>query len=144
MARMQPSERRYWREFLELYRELPCLWDVKAKEYCDRNKKNAAYELMIMKLKEKDEAATRESVVKRINIFRSSFRKEHKKVLSSYKYEEVYQPTLWYYDDLKFLLQDGIQDSSVNNYPVSKIVLFISCEVFNEGFIPSMKWTGEK
>jgi len=79
------EERRFWSEFIEIYREYPCLWKIKSKEYSDKVKRNVAYDLLVEKLKEKDGAATRELVTKKINNMRSSFRKEFKKVLSSMK-----------------------------------------------------------
>jgi len=38
-------------EFIHMYREYPCLWKVKSKEYSDRIKKNLAYEHLTTKLK---------------------------------------------------------------------------------------------
>ena len=79
------DDRRFWIEFIDIYRENPCLWKVKSKEYSDRNKKNAAYDLLVEKMREKDKEASREFVTKKINNFRSAFRKEYKKVLASMK-----------------------------------------------------------
>ena len=39
-------------EFIELYKSEPCLWKVKADEYHDRDKRDAAYRKLVMKLKE--------------------------------------------------------------------------------------------
>lgn len=60
-----------------------CLWKIKSKEYSDRNKKSAAYEVLVKKLKEIDTEANRETMAKKVNNLRSSFRKELKKVLKS-------------------------------------------------------------
>lgn len=79
------KERQFWAEFIEIHKENPCLWKIKSKEYSDKVKKNAAYDLLVEKLKEKDADATRELVTKKINNMRSSFRKECKKVSSSMK-----------------------------------------------------------
>ncbi|XP_064104319.1 uncharacterized protein LOC135214179 [Macrobrachium nipponense] len=68
--------------------------------------KNEAYETLVKKLREK-ESATRDTVTKKINNMRSSFRKEMKKVENSKKSgaatDDVYRPSLWYYDQLLFL-----------------------------------------
>ncbi|KAL7639705.1 UNVERIFIED_CONTAM: hypothetical protein RMT77_010209 [Armadillidium vulgare] len=101
------DNRVFWREFIELYREYPCLWKVGTKEYGDRNKKSAAYKILANKLREKFEGANRETVVRKINTLRSCFRKEYKKVQASLKSgamaADVYRPSLWYYDLLLFL-----------------------------------------
>jgi Alcohol dehydrogenase transcription factor Myb/SANT-like. len=44
--------KKFLTEFIELYKSLPCLWKIKSKDYVDRNKKNAAYDLMVEKLRE--------------------------------------------------------------------------------------------
>lgn len=65
------------------------------------------YEKLINKLKEKYSDANREMVVKKINTFRTTYRKELKKVEMSEKSgagtDDVYEPTLWYYHILSFL-----------------------------------------
>lgn len=117
------DERAFWRDFIEIYRENPCLWNTKCKEYSNRDMKNVAYNVLINKLKEKDSGANRDTVVRKINTFRSSFRKEHHKVQSSYKSgaatDDVYNPSLWYYQDLYFLLDVEAQRPSVSNIQVS-------------------------
>jgi hypothetical protein len=50
--------------FIEIYKVNPCLWKVKSKEHSDKNKKLLAYEKLAEKLREKDPAANKESVVK--------------------------------------------------------------------------------
>jgi len=56
-----------------VYREYPCLWKVKNKEYSDTVKKNLAYEHLTTELKEIDPDANKEKVVKKINFLRSCF-----------------------------------------------------------------------
>lgn len=77
------EERQSMIEFIEIYRSNPCLWKIKSKEYSDKVKRNAAYDLLVEKLKSKDDGANRDAVTKKINNIRSSFRKEYKKVLQS-------------------------------------------------------------
>lgn len=63
-------------EFIVLFRDLPCLWQTKSKDYHDRTKKAAAYEKLVQKLKEVEPQATKDCVLKEINNLRSSYRKE--------------------------------------------------------------------
>lgn len=66
-------------EFIEAYRNFPCLWRIKSNEYKDRNKKNRAYEELLNKYKEVDQSATIQTVKTKIDSLRGSFRKEMKK-----------------------------------------------------------------
>ena len=67
------DNKQFWEEFIELYRERPCLWDTKSREYSNRNIRNSAYEALITKCKEKFPDADRNFVSKKINSLRSSF-----------------------------------------------------------------------
>ncbi|XP_037917861.1 uncharacterized protein LOC119655801 [Hermetia illucens] len=94
-------------EFIELYRSFTCLWLVKSKEYSDRNKKDLAYIELVKKFKEFDPSADRNTVVKKINALRTVYKKELSKVKSSEKSgagaDDIYKPSLWYFDLLHFL-----------------------------------------
>lgn len=99
-------------EFIEIYRSERCLWRVKSKEYHDREKRDAAYEKLVIKLKELEPDATKKSVVKKINNLRSNVRKEKKKhdvsMKSGSSTENIYKSKLWYIDLFDFL---GDQDT---------------------------------
>ena len=83
MADLRTVSREFLTELIHMYREYPCLWKVKNKEYSDRVQKNLAYEYLTTKLKEFDPDANKEKVVKKVNSLRSCFRKELKKVNDS-------------------------------------------------------------
>lgn len=104
---MSVGNKKFWAEFLELYRSLPVLWRVKSEEYCNRVLKTSAYEKMVTKLKEIDPTADREKVTRKINTFRSNYRRDLKKTKQSEKSgagaEDIFQSSLWYYDHLHFL-----------------------------------------
>jgi hypothetical protein len=89
-----------------MYRSNPCLWKVKSKEYMDRDK-NDAYETLVKKRQQVDPTANRDLVTKKNNSFRSTYRKELMKVKKSERSgsgsEEVYVPSLWYFQLLSFL-----------------------------------------
>ena len=103
------DDRTFWLDFIRLYEENPCLWKVKSKDYNNRFKKTRAYDILINKLKEKYENPNRETVVKKINILRSSFRKELRKVKESVSSgavgDDIYHPNLWFYDHLLFVTE---------------------------------------
>nr|XP_022914069.1 uncharacterized protein LOC111424673 [Onthophagus taurus]XP_022914070.1 uncharacterized protein LOC111424673 [Onthophagus taurus]XP_022914071.1 uncharacterized protein LOC111424673 [Onthophagus taurus] len=81
MSDCRTLSRDFLREFLEMYRELPCLWHVKPKAYLDKNKKNDAYKMLVKKLQVVQPNATKAFVITKINSLRGGFRREHKKVL---------------------------------------------------------------
>ena len=83
MADLRTVSREFLTEFIHMYREYPCLWKVKSKEYSVTVKKNLAYGQLTTKLKEIDPDANKEKVTKKINSLRSCFRTELKKVNDS-------------------------------------------------------------
>ncbi|KAJ8953479.1 hypothetical protein NQ318_023600, partial [Aromia moschata] len=107
MADLRQCSREFLTEFIALYESFPCVWRVKSKEYSDRDKKAEAYERLVEKYKEIDATANRETVVKKINSLRSVYRKELAKVNKSIRSgsgeDEIYKPSLWYFDLLHFL-----------------------------------------
>ncbi|XP_064082898.1 uncharacterized protein LOC135198856 [Macrobrachium nipponense] len=112
-----PEDKRFWGEFFQLYKEQPCLWQIKSNHYLNKYIKNEAYGKLAEKLKEKYPDATTDLVKKKINIYRSNFRKEAKKVEDSMRSgtgaDDVYTPTWTYYEDLMFLKdQEAIRTST--------------------------------
>lgn len=107
MADLRQCSREFLTDFISLYESFPCIWRVKSKEYSDRDKKGEAYERLVEKFKEIDVNASRETVVKKVNSLRSVYRKELAKVNKSIRSgageDEIYKPSLWYFDLLHFL-----------------------------------------
>lgn len=107
MAAAKVEDREFWREFIAVYRELPELWKVKCDEYKNRNKKDAAYEKLVAKLKEIEPKADRAIVRSKINSLRTAYRREVKKMKESRKSgrgtDDVYSPNLWYFEEIDFL-----------------------------------------
>ncbi len=101
------EDRSFQLECIDVYKHLPALWKVKSDDYSNRNKKDAAYAVLIEKFKEKYPNYTREDVKKKINSYRTNYRKELKKVQDSERSgagtEQLYEPTLWYFQALAFL-----------------------------------------
>jgi hypothetical protein len=104
--------------FIEVYRSLPELWDTENRHYSNRVKKAVAYDNLIEKLKVLEPDASRGSVVKKINTLRSTFRKELKKVNNSKRSgtsaNNLYIPSLWYYNELLFLVDQETPDKSLS------------------------------
>lgn len=115
---------RYWSKevitnFMEIYKSYPCLWKIKSRDYTNRNLKNAAYDKLVEFSKTINPEANRDYVVKKIQSFRGSFRKEMKKMEESKRSgagsEEIYTPTLWYFDLLLFTIDQELPTPSISN-----------------------------
>jgi len=100
-------DRSILRDFISEYRQLPELWDVRSKDYCNRDKKNAAYKKLLVFYKVLKNNSTIDDVKKKINTLRSNFRKELKKINDSKRSgagtDDVYQPSSWLFEELSFL-----------------------------------------
>lgn len=118
---------------------MPCLWKVKSSDYCNRELKNKCYNNLIEKLKQIDPDANREKVVKKINVFRTNYKRDLKKVKKSEKSgagaDSVFESSLWYFEKLKFLedqecSREGIctmDNESVNVICENFIIYFLYC-----------------
>lgn len=106
-------------EFIEMYRQFPCLWRIKSLEYRDRDKKNKAYEVLLKKYKEIDINATRQTIKNKIDSLRGAFRKELKKVKDSQRSgsgtDDIYNPHLWYFQYLSFLTDQETARTSISS-----------------------------
>ncbi|XP_066908450.1 uncharacterized protein [Halyomorpha halys] len=96
------DHKKFWKEFIELYKEQTCLWDNNSKDYSNRNARNRAYDALVAKCREKFPNAEKYFVAKKINSLRTSFRRQFRKIQESTN--EVVEPTLWYFDLLLFTL----------------------------------------
>lgn len=109
-------------ELIELYRSFPCLWQIKSKDYLNRNKKDLAFTAIVEKLRESDPESdiTKEKVIQKISGLRSTYKREKAKVDASIRSgagaEEIYIPKLWYYHQLGSFLKDQYQPGpSISN-----------------------------
>lgn len=112
-------------EFLEKYRQFPCLWKIKSKDYTNKNLKNRAYDELLTVCKTINPEANRDFVVKKIQSFRGSFRKELKKVEDSKRSgksaDDVHVPTLWYYHLLEFTVDQELPTDSISNFSNTEV-----------------------
>lgn len=100
------DNKEFWKEFIELYESLPCLWNVKDKQYSNKHLKEEGMQTMVEKCKSIFPDADKEFVNKKIKCLRASFRRELRKVIKSKgtgtSPDDVYEPSLWYYELLLF------------------------------------------
>jgi len=109
------SEKEFLLQFISIYRDMPMLWRIKSKEYMDKHKRINAIKKLTELLKVSRRNITEEDVKKKINILRTTFKRENNKVkksmVSGSGTDEVYVPSLWYYKELEFL-QDQMEEES--------------------------------
>ncbi|XP_022181454.1 uncharacterized protein LOC111041489 [Myzus persicae] len=112
------SNEEFWREFISLYRSLPATWKVKSDLYKNRILKEDGYVQLTNKLKEIDLTADINATKKKINTLRSNYRRELKKVVASKKsgagIDDVYLPSVWYFNELEFLRDHEVQISGTS------------------------------
>jgi hypothetical protein len=63
-------------KFLDVYREMPVLWQVRSADYSNRTKRYEAWDLLVQLSREKIPEADLCFVKKKVDSIRASFRKE--------------------------------------------------------------------
>ncbi|PIO22552.1 hypothetical protein AB205_0098530, partial [Aquarana catesbeiana] len=106
-------------QFLEMYRDLPCLWKVRSKDYSDRQKHNEAYNKLAELCTVVYSKADISYVTKKIANLRTVFKKELNKINESKRSgagaDQVYMPRLWYSESLHFLTDQEEARPSVSS-----------------------------
>ncbi|KAM4032669.1 uncharacterized protein ACNLHF_019857 isoform 2-T2 [Anomaloglossus baeobatrachus] len=114
------SAHKFLKEFIDMYRSFPCLWNVKISDYSNKQKRLKAYESMVSLCRSVCPSANIQFVKHKIANLRTVFKKEFNKVQVSRKTatsaDDVYVPRLWYFDLLKFTIgQDSPMEGSSNS-----------------------------
>lgn len=100
------ANKQFWTEFIDTYHSLPSLWNTKDENYNNRESRSMAWNKLVNKLREFEPDVNQGSVKRKINTFRSNFNREVRKIRQTQREQgaELYNPTLWYFDHLSFLL----------------------------------------
>lgn len=127
------EEKEFAIQLISLYREFPCLWKVKSKQYMDKNQRSSALSKMVEVLKKVSPNIDETEIKKKINIYRTNYKREHRKVqkskLSGCSPDDLYVPKLWYFKELEFLEDQMDEDSGITTVVTDRIrevSLFIS------------------
>jgi hypothetical protein len=104
-------------KFLEDYREKPVLWQVRSADYSNRTKRDEAWDLLVQLTREKIPEAGLCFVKKKVDSIRASIRNEFPRVRDSKRSglstDDVYNPTLWYFDLLLFTADQDIHTAFI-------------------------------
>ncbi|KAL4704253.1 hypothetical protein ACJJTC_016271 [Scirpophaga incertulas] len=99
------------KRFILCYHDLPILWNRTHPHYKDRQKRHEAITTLTDLLKEYDPTATHGHVFRKIESLRACVRREHRKVVESRRKattpEQIYTPTLWYYNIFSFAFENS-------------------------------------
>ncbi|XP_073540599.1 uncharacterized protein [Phyllobates terribilis] len=110
---------KFLKEFIDMYRSFPCLWNVKISDYSNKQKRLKAYESMVNLCRSVCPSANIQFVKHKIANLRTVFKKEFNKVQVSIKTatsaDDVYVPRLWYFDLLKFTIGQDLPIEGSSN-----------------------------
>lgn len=110
-------------EFIQLYRELPCLWLRTEKSYKNKVERNKAYDVLVQKLRQVNKNANRDMVIRKINSLRTAFRREYTKAQKSHnkKLQNRYKPNWYYYNHLTFIMDQNQNETLSPTYDDSML-----------------------
>jgi hypothetical protein len=99
------------------------LWNAKSKDYSNRKKKEQ-YEHLLGKYRERFPDADKNQLIKKFNSLRTNFRKELKRIKNSEKSgtgaDDVVEPALWYFEEMKFLIGQEEPYTSLNTIQIGE------------------------
>ena len=104
---------------IDMYRQKPCLWNIKSYDYKDRTKRAVALTTITREMQKKHASVTIADVKKKLETLRNQHRREMRQIENSRKSgagtDDVYSPKLWCFDDLSFLIDGGTMRASQSN-----------------------------
>ncbi|XP_064554893.1 uncharacterized protein LOC135439943 isoform X1 [Drosophila montana] len=103
-AQMTPpnlyDEKEVMEEFISCYRHFTALWDNASIDYLSKKKKAPGYQELLKILRRVNREASVQDVKRKINSLRCCYRREIRKIQSSY---DGYEPRLWWFHMMDFL-----------------------------------------
>ncbi|PIO28713.1 hypothetical protein AB205_0220230 [Aquarana catesbeiana] len=106
--------------FINMFRELPCLWEINHPHYKNQTKRKAALDQLLEIVKQVIPTADITYLKILIGGLRSTYLRERKKVQDSQRSgatDDIYVPRLWHYDRLHFLAGQTEPRSSLSTLP---------------------------
>ncbi|PIO32899.1 hypothetical protein AB205_0071710, partial [Aquarana catesbeiana] len=110
-------------QFIDRYRDMRNLWEVKNPLYHNKPARKASLKKLLQFVKTQVPDAHIEFVEKKIGSLKSTYRKGINKVQASMRSgaaaEDVYVPSLWYYNRMRFLEDQMEARESLSTLPSS-------------------------
>ncbi|PIO10153.1 hypothetical protein AB205_0151280 [Aquarana catesbeiana] len=104
--------------FIDMFRELPCLWEINHPHYRNQTKRKAALDQLLEIVKQVIPTADITYLKILIGGLRSTYLRERQKVQDSQRSgaaDDTYVPRMWYYDRLHFLAGQTEPRSSLSS-----------------------------
>ncbi|XP_044744758.1 uncharacterized protein LOC123306703 [Coccinella septempunctata] len=93
---------------IEEYHKYPCLYAVKSPMYRNKHARNTAIEAIEASLKTLRPSVTSQEIKSKFQALKTNFMNEHRKHVQSMKsgagQDEIYIPSLWYFNSMKFII----------------------------------------
>ena len=116
---MEKWTREGTRHLIDLYKEEPCLWNVKTVEYRNRDRKATALQKIAEHMNKSGWSFSEDELRKKIDTLRNQYRRERRNLQQTKKSgaaaDNVYVPRLWCYDALSFFNDGDDHQPSVTN-----------------------------
>lgn len=124
------NEKEFIIELINLYRNLPTLWNIKHKYYKNKKKRRNEFDILLEKYREKYPDANRTDVIKRIKNLRTVYRRELKR-----KPPHAISP-LYYFNAMDFLRNNMQNDNQpyLDETEVFEVCTFILIYYFYLNF----------
>ncbi|PIO10327.1 hypothetical protein AB205_0121020, partial [Aquarana catesbeiana] len=106
--------------FIDMLRELPCLWEINNPHYKNQTKRKAALDKLLEIVKQVIPTADITFLKILIGGLRSTYVRERQKVQDSPRSgaaDDIYLPRMWYYDRLHFLAGQTEPRPSISSLP---------------------------
>ncbi|PIO25972.1 hypothetical protein AB205_0026240, partial [Aquarana catesbeiana] len=106
--------------FIDMFRELPCLWEITHQHYKNQTKRKAALDQLLEIVKQVIPTADITYLKILIGGLRSTYVRKRQKVQDSQRSgaaDDIYVPRMWYYDRLHFLAGQTEPGSSISSLP---------------------------
>ncbi|PIO32967.1 hypothetical protein AB205_0091700 [Aquarana catesbeiana] len=106
--------------FIDMFSELPCLWEINHPHYKNQTKRKAALDQLLEIVKQVTRTADITYLKILIGGLRSTYLRERKKVQDAQRSgaaDDIYVPRMWYYDRLHFLAGQTEPRSSLSSLP---------------------------
>ncbi|KAF6213332.1 hypothetical protein GE061_011051 [Apolygus lucorum] len=102
-------------DFIEVFKQHPCLWDVKSKDYVSNPARQIAWEQLLSFCESRLGSVDLDWLKRKVHSMKGSFNKELKRMRDARKegFTGEWQPKLWYFENLLFtkshdLIKEGI------------------------------------
>jgi hypothetical protein len=128
-TKAKEDDKKFILECIEVYHSLTALWNVKSKDSSNRMKRKIEqYVHLLRKYRERFPDADKNQSIKKFNSLHANFRKELKRIKDSEESgtgaDDVVEPTLWYFEEMKFLIGQEEPCTSLNTIQILKITWF--------------------